>query len=57
MTSNNVGTIFTGKPLKDDYTYSKEESIAEEKSEPVKPIAYGTGITEEEIKKIISEFK
>ena len=45
------------KPLKDEYTYSKEESVTEEKPEPAKSITYGTGITEEEIKKIIKEFK
>ncbi len=43
-------------PLKDVYTYSEIEKPIEEKSEPVKPITYGSGITEEEIKKIIGEF-
>lgn len=43
-------------PLKDEYTYSKKESAIEEKSEPTKPGTFGNGITEEEIKKIISEF-
>ena len=44
-------------PLKDEYTYSKKEKSSEEKPEPAKPISYGTGITEEEIKRIIKEFK
>ncbi len=43
-------------PLKDVYTYSEKEKTVEEKSEPPKPITYGNGITEEEIKKIIKEF-
>ena len=43
-------------PLKDVYTYSEIEKPIEEKSEPVKPITFGSGITEEEIKKIIGEF-
>jgi acetaldehyde dehydrogenase (acetylating) len=43
-------------PLKDEYTYSKKESREEAKPEHVKPISYGTGITEEEINKIIKEF-
>ena len=43
-------------PLKDVYTYSEIEKPIEKKSEPVKPITYGSGITEEEIKKIIGEF-
>jgi hypothetical protein len=44
-------------PIKDVYTYSEKEKTAEEKPETIKPITYGTGITEEEIKKIIAEFK
>ena len=44
-------------PLKDEYTYSKKEITTEEKTESAKPISYGTGITEEEIKRIIKEFK
>jgi acetaldehyde dehydrogenase (acetylating) len=44
-------------PIKDMYTYSEKEKTAEEKPETIKPITYGTGITEEEIKKIIAEFK
>jgi acetaldehyde dehydrogenase (acetylating) len=44
-------------PLKDEYTYSKTEIKTEEKSEPIKPISYGSGITEEQIKRIIKEFK
>jgi hypothetical protein len=43
-------------PLKDDYTYTKKELNVEGKPEPSKSITYGTGITEEEIKKIIREF-
>jgi acetaldehyde dehydrogenase (acetylating) len=43
-------------PLKDEYTYSKKETKTEEKTEPVKPISYGSGITEEEIKKIVKKF-
>ncbi|MCW8813944.1 MAG: acetaldehyde dehydrogenase, partial [Chlorobium sp.] len=43
-------------PLKDKYTYSKKETKTEEKTEPLKPISYGSGITEEEIKKIVKEF-
>jgi acetaldehyde dehydrogenase (acetylating) len=44
-------------PLKDVYTYSEKEKSVEEKHTPVKPLTYGSGITEEEIKKIIKEFK
>ena len=44
-------------PLKDVYTYTEKVKPLEEKSEPIKPVTYGTGITEEEIKKIIKEFK
>ena len=43
-------------PIKDVYTYSEKEKLSEEKTEPAKPIKYGSGITEEEIKKIIREF-
>ncbi|MDH3269674.1 MAG: hypothetical protein OEM46_12560, partial [Ignavibacteria bacterium] len=43
-------------PLKDAYTYSNKASKVEVKSEPSKPMTYGSGITEEEIKKIISGF-
>jgi acetaldehyde dehydrogenase (acetylating) len=43
-------------PLKDVYTYSEKEKLIEEKPQPVKPATYGSGITEEEIKKIIEEF-
>jgi len=43
-------------PLKDVYTYSEKEKPVEEKSEPVKPVTYGSGISEDEIKKIIREF-
>jgi acetaldehyde dehydrogenase (acetylating) len=43
-------------PLKDEYTYSNKERMEEVKPATVKPISYGTGITEEEIKKIIREF-
>jgi len=43
-------------PIKDVYTYSEKEKQSEEKTEPAKPIKYGSGITEEEIKKIIKEF-
>ncbi|HEY6627261.1 MAG TPA: hypothetical protein VIZ21_09910, partial [Ignavibacteriaceae bacterium] len=43
-------------PLKDVYTYAEKEKPIEEKSETSKPATYGSGITEEEIKKIISEF-
>ncbi len=43
-------------PLKDVYTYSEKENTVEEKPEPSKPMTYGTGMTEEEIKKIIKEF-
>ncbi len=43
-------------PLKDVYTYSEKENTVEEKSETSKPITYGSGISEEEIKKIIKEF-
>ena len=42
-------------PLKDVYTYSEKEKIVEDKSEPSKPVTYGSGISEEEIKKIIKE--
>ena len=44
-------------PLKDVYTYSEKEKIVEVKSESAKPITYGSGISEEEIKRIIKEFK
>jgi len=44
-------------PIKDVYTYSEKEKTFEEKPETIKPLTYGTGITEEEIKKIIREFK
>jgi acetaldehyde dehydrogenase (acetylating) len=44
-------------PIKDVYTYSEKEKPVEEKPEPAKPVTYGTGITEKEIKKIIEEFK
>ncbi|MCW8804680.1 MAG: hypothetical protein OQK57_09795, partial [Ignavibacteriaceae bacterium] len=43
-------------PLKDAYTYSQKESKVEVKSESAKSTSYGSGITEEEIKKIIREF-
>ena len=43
-------------PLKDVYTYAEKEKTIEEKPVPVEPVTYGTGITEEEIKKIIREF-
>jgi len=43
-------------PLKDVYTYSEKENQIEVKSESVKPITYGCGISEDEIKKIIKEF-
>jgi hypothetical protein len=39
------------------YTYSEKEKTVEEKPDTIKPLTYGTGITEEEIKKIIKEFK
>lgn len=44
-------------PLKDVYTYSEKEKPIEEKTVTVKPVIYGSGISEEEIKKIIEEFK
>ena len=44
-------------PLKDVYNYSEKEKAIEGKPEPVKTVTYGAGITEEEIKKIIEEFK
>ena len=43
-------------PLKDEYTYFKKETKEEAKPATVKPTSYGTGITEEEIKRIIREF-
>jgi hypothetical protein len=43
-------------PLKDAYTYSNKASKVEVKSESAKSTSYGSGITEEEIKKIIREF-
>ncbi len=43
-------------PLKDAYTYSEKFSKEEEQTKPLKPATYGSGISEEEIKKIIKEF-
>ena len=43
--------------MKDVYTYTENEKSVEEKPEPIKPVTYGTGITEEEIQRIINEFK
>jgi acetaldehyde dehydrogenase (acetylating) len=42
-------------PLKDSYSYSREAEIKETK--PKKITKLGTGITEDEVKKIIAEFK
>ena len=44
-------------PLKDVYTYSEKQKPVEEKPEIVKPVTYGSGISEDEIKKIIEEFE
>jgi len=43
-------------PLKDAYTYSEKKSKEEEQPKPLKPATYGSGISEDEIKKIIREF-
>jgi acetaldehyde dehydrogenase (acetylating) len=43
-------------PLKETYQYEKIKEPVEQKP-PVKPIKYGSGITEEEVKRIIEEFK
>jgi len=43
-------------PIKEVYTYSEKEKQTEEKSEPTKPITFGSGISEEEINKIIKDF-
>jgi len=43
-------------PLKETYQYEKIKEPVEQKS-PVKPVKYGSGITEEEVKRIIEEFK
>lgn len=44
-------------PLKDVYTYSEKEKQVKEKAETTQPITYGSGISEEEVNKIIQEFK
>ncbi len=43
-------------PLKEEYTYHEKVTAKEEPSHPKKPATYGSGITEEEIQKIIREF-
>jgi len=43
-------------PLKDTYTYADKVPHIEEQPKSIKPIIFGSGITEEEIKKIVKEF-
>lgn len=43
-------------PLKDVYTYADKLPQIEEQPKPIKFVTYGSGITEEEIKKIVREF-
>ncbi|HEY7751122.1 MAG TPA: hypothetical protein VH917_02430, partial [Ignavibacteriaceae bacterium] len=42
-------------PLKDSYSYSREAEIKETKPKNIAKL--GTGISEDEVKKIIAEFK
>ena len=44
-------------PLKDEYTYREINTTAEKHKSESKPVTFGSGITEEDIKKIIAEFK
>jgi acetaldehyde dehydrogenase (acetylating) len=44
-------------PIKDEYTYQDKISSEEKPLVEEKPATFGTGITEEEIQKIIEEFK
>ena len=44
-------------PLKESYHHKKENVLAQETSKSNKPKSYGSGISEEEIQKIIKEFK
>jgi len=43
-------------PLKDAYTYADKVAQIEDQAKPIKPRIFGSGITEEEIKKIVKEF-
>jgi acetaldehyde dehydrogenase (acetylating) len=44
-------------PLKDEYTYHEKVTPLQEVPKQIKPVTFGSGITEEEITKIIEEFK
>ncbi len=44
-------------PLKDEYTYHEKITPLDEVPNHTKPVSFGSGITEEEIQKIIEEFK
>jgi acetaldehyde dehydrogenase (acetylating) len=43
-------------PLKDEYTYHEKVTPSEDVPEQTKPVTFGSGITEEEIQKIIKDF-